>query len=179
MQKKWYVIQTLSSHEEKVRKIIEKERKRWSDSDSIGQLKIPTYKEVTKTSSGAKKEVLRKSIPGYVFIELDFTESIYSKLRSIPGVMGFVIATGGEPQALSQEEIENIFVESDNVKEDQTYSRISYLIGDTVEILEGSFTTFKGKIVDINHEKGKIKVEIEIFGRPTSVELDYTQVNKS
>ena len=178
-QKEWYVIQTLSSHEDKVKRIIEKEKRRWQEADQIGQIKIPTYKERSKGNDGKNKEVSKKSMPGYVFIELDYTEVLYSKLRQIPGIMGFVIDAGKvNPEPLSKEEVESIFTEVEGVQENKSLPQIPYSVGNQVEILEGSFTTFKGIVDEINHEKGKLKVSIEIFGRSTTIEVDYTQVSR-
>ncbi len=173
----WYVIHTLSAHEDKVKKIVEQEKKKWPETDRVGQVKVPTI-EMAELRGGKKKIVKKKFMPGYVFIELDLTEELLSKMRALPGVMGFV-SSGNEPQVLSKEEIQNLFTEMSVIKkEDKSTSRILFSEGETVKILEGPFSKFQGVIDEVNSEKGKVKVLVEIFGRSTPVELDYLQVGK-
>ena len=173
----WYVIHTLSSHEDKVRALIEQQKKRWSDGVKIGQIKVPTL-EMAELRGGKKRVVRKKFMPGYVFIELDISDDLYRKIRNLPGVMGF-ITNGVEPQVLSEEEIQNLFTEMGGIKqEEKTQRRILFTEGETIKILEGPFAKFQGVIDEVNNEKGKVKVRVEIFGRSTPVELDYLQVGK-
>ena len=173
----WYVIHTLFAHEDKVKKIIEQEKKRWPETDSVGQIKVPTI-EMAELRGGKKKIVKKKFMPGYVFIELDLTENLLHKIRALPGVMGFV-STGSQPQVLSEEEIQNLFTEIGEIKkEEKSAPRILFSEGEAVKILEGPFSNFQGVIDEVNSEKGKVKVRVEIFGRSTPVELDYLQVGK-
>ena len=177
MDMKWYVVHTLSSQEDKVKKLIEKEKLKWAEGNHIGQIKVPTL-EMAEMRKGKKKIVKKKFMPGYVFMEMDMTDEIQRQIRSIPGVMGFV-SSGVEPQVLSDEEIQNLFTEIGEIKkEEKSTPRILFSEGETVKILEGPFANFQGTIDEVNAEKGKVKVRVEIFGRATPVELNYLQVGK-
>ena len=174
---KWYVVHTLSAQEDKVKKLVEKEKLKWAAGDRIGQIKVPTL-EMAEMHRGKKKIVKRKFMPGYVFMELDMTDELQKQIRSIPGVMGFV-SSGVKPQVLSDEEIQNLFTEMGEIKkEERGTPRILFSEGETVRILEGPFANFQGTIDEVNAEKGKVKVKVEIFGRSTPVELNYLQVGK-
>ncbi len=178
MSKQWYVICTLSSHEDKVKQLIEKEKQKWPDKDRIGQIKVPTL-EMAELRGGKKRIVKKKFMPGYVFIELNLTDELYRKIKVLPGIMNFV-SSGREPQVLSEEDIQNLFTEMGEVKKKEKMApRILFSEGEVVKILEGPFANFHGVIQEVNSEKGKVRVMVEIFGRSTSVELDYLQVGKS
>ncbi|MDH5720901.1 MAG: transcription termination/antitermination protein NusG [Spirochaetia bacterium] len=177
MELKWYVIHTLSSHEGKVKKLIEREKTRWEEKDRIGQIKIPTL-EMAELRGGKKQVVKKKFMPGYLFIELAMTDELYRKVRAIPGVMGFV-GTGNEPQILTEEEMQSLFAEMGELPaEEKAAPRILFSEGETVRIIDGPFANFQGVIDEVNPEKGKVRVRVEIFGRSTPVELDYLQVGK-
>lgn len=173
----WYVIQTLSSFEAKVKKLIERESVHWADKENIGEVKVPTL-EMAELRNGKKRIVKKKFMPGYVFIELKMTDDLLHNIRKLNGVMGF-IGSDGEPQVLTEDEIQGLFAEMGEVKADEKASpRILFSEGETVKIIEGPFANFQGVIEDVNSEKGKVKVKVEIFGRKTPVELDYLQVSK-
>ncbi len=173
----WYVIHTLSSHEGKVKAIIEKEKEKWPEKDRIGDIKVPTL-EMAELRGGKKRIVKKKFMPGYVFIELDMTDELFRKLRRVSGVMGFV-GSETEPQVLTKEEMQNLFTEMGEVKTDEKVApRILFSEGETVKIIDGPFANFQGVIDEVNAEKGKVRVRVEIFGRSTPVELDYLQVGK-
>ncbi len=177
MTMQWYVIQTLFAHEDKVKRIIEQEKKRWPEKDQVGEVKVPTI-DMAELRGGKKKIVKKKFIPGYVFVQMNLTEELLRKMRTLPGIMGFV-SSGSKPQVLSEEEIRNLFAEIGGIKtEEKSTSRILFTEGETVRILEGPFSNFQGVIDEVNSEKGKVKVLVEIFGRSTPVELDYLEVGR-
>ncbi|MCS6984532.1 MAG: transcription termination/antitermination protein NusG [Leptospiraceae bacterium] len=174
---KWYVLHTLSAQEEKVKKLIEKNKKLWPEGARIGQVKIPTI-EMAELRGGKKRIVKKKLMPGYVFVELDLDDELKRKVRSIPGVMGFVSA-GKEPQVLTEQEMHSLFTEmGEAASEEKLAPRILFSVGETVKIIDGPFANFQGVVDEVNPEKGKIRVRVEIFGRSTPVELDYLQVGK-
>lgn len=175
---RWYVINTMSSHEDKVRKLIERSKDRWEDGSLVGQVKVPTH-EVAELRGGKKRVSRKKLMPGYVFLELDINDEIIRKIRSIPGVMGFVSA-GTEPQVMSEDEMQSLFTEMGEVasNEEKVAPRILFTEGEVVKIIDGPFANFNGVVDEVNHEKGKVRVKVEIFGRSTPVELDYLQVGK-
>ena len=173
----WYVIHTLSSHESKVKKLIEREGEKWSEKDKIGDIKVPTL-EMAELRGGKKRIVKKKFMPGYVFIELDLNDELLTKIRNIPGVMRFV-SSGAEPQILTKEEMQNLFTEMGEIKPDEKVApRILFSEGEKVKVIDGPFANFQGVIDEVNADKGKVRVRVEIFGRSTPVELDYLQVGK-
>lgn len=178
MSYQWYVVHTLSSHEDKVRKLIEISKKKWEDGDKVRQVKVPIL-EVAELRSGKKRIVKKKLMPGYVFLEMDMDDLIMAKIRGIPGIMGFVSA-GTEPQVLSEEEMQSMFTEMGDevVTEEKMASRLLFEVGDTVTIIDGPFASFQGVVDEVHPDKGKVRVKVEIFGRSTPVELDYLQIGK-
>ncbi len=174
----WYVVSTLSSHEDKVRKLLENMKKKWADGDRLRQVKVPVL-EVAELRSGKKRVVKKKLMPGYVFLEIDMDDEIMSRIRSTPGIMGFVSA-GHEPKILTEEEMHSMFTEmgDEAATEDKMASRLLFDVGDVVTIIDGPFANFSGVVDDVNPEKGKVRVKVEIFGRSTPVELDYLQIGK-
>ena len=109
MAMQWYVVTTLSSHEDKVRKLIERQKGKWPDGAKVGQVKIPLH-EMAELRGGKKRIVKKKLMPGYVFIEAELTDELQHRIRALPGIMGFVSA-GTEPQVLSEEEMHSLFTE--------------------------------------------------------------------
>ena len=173
----WYVVTTLSSHEDKVKKLLERNKVKWPEGVQIGQIKIPLH-EMAELRGGKKRIIKKKLMPGYVFIECDLTDELQHKVRGVPGVMGFVSA-GTEPQVLSEEEMQSLFTEmGPSVSDDKSSTRILFMEGEIVKIIDGPFANFQGKVDEVNPEKGKVRVRVEIFGRATPVELDYLQVSK-
>ncbi|MCS6972531.1 MAG: transcription termination/antitermination protein NusG, partial [Leptospiraceae bacterium] len=125
-----------------------------------------------------KKIVKKKLMPGYVFVEADLNDELQQRIRSLPGVLGFV-STGNQPQVLSEEELHSLFTEMDPAAaEEKQTPRIFFSEGETVRIIDGPFANFHGVIDEVNPEKGRVRVRVEIFGRSTPVELDYLQVSK-
>ncbi|AFM13518.1 transcription termination/antitermination protein NusG [Turneriella parva] len=177
MAMQWYVVTTLSSHEDKVKKLLERQKDKWPDGSKVGQIKIPLH-EMAELRGGKKRIVKKKLMPGYVFIECDLTDELQHRIRALPGIMGFVSA-GAEPQVLSEEEMHALFTEMGSAAaEEKQTTRIFFTEGEIVKIIDGPFANFQGTVDDVNPEKGKVRVRVEIFGRATPVELDYLQVSK-
>lgn len=178
MNYQWYVIHTLSSHEDKVKKLIEKSKEKWSNGGKVGEVKLPLL-EMAELRNNKKRIVKKKLMPGYLFVELDYDEDVVYKIRNLPGVMGFVSA-GNEPQVMTEEEMQSLFTEIGDVPtEEKVAPRILFSRGDIVKIIDGPFANFQGVVDGVDPEKGKLTVSVEIFNRSTPVELDYLQVGKS
>lgn len=174
----WYVVHTLSSHEDKVKKLIDRAKVAWPEGTRIGQVKVPVL-DMAELRGGKKRVVKKKLMPGYVFIELDIDDELQRKVRAVPGIMGFVSA-GAEPQVLTEEEMHSLFTEMGEVAaKEKVAPRILFDVGEKVKIIDGHFSNFQGVVDKINHEKGKIWVKVEILGRSTPVELDYLKVVKA
>ena len=175
MAKKWYVIHTLTGEEDKVKKRIYVQAKLKKVEDRISEILIPT--EVVSEIKGGKKKISeRKFFPGYVMAELDLTDDLWYMVKNILGVTNF-ISSGSKPTPLLDDEVANILRQTKEKKEKPT-PKVIFEKGEGVKITDGPFTNFNGSVDDINPEKGKVKVSVMIFGRPTPVELEYWQVEK-
>ena len=172
---KWYVLHTLTGEEEKVKKRLLKQCEYKNLKDKIAQILIPT--EVISEVKGGKKKISeRKFFPGYILAEMDLTDEIWYLVKNTSGITSFV-SSGSKPTPLLNEEVANILKQSEEKKEKPT-PKIVFSEGEGVKVIDGPFTNFNGTIEGVNPEKGKIKVSVMIFGRPTPVELEYWQVEK-
>jgi len=139
---------------------------------------IVPIEQVVEIKEGKKTQAERYFFPGYVLIKMEMNEETWHLIRKVPKVIGFVGGKKGAPQPISEAEVEQIVSRmSDATK--TPVQKIQYYEGEVVRILEGPFKDYSGLIAEVNYEKSKIKVEVEIFGRKTPVELDFDQVDKN
>ena len=164
---KWYVVHTYSGYENKVAQNIEKVVENRGLRDLILDVRIPTG-VFTETKEDKKVDVERKLFPGYVLIKMVMNEETWYIARNTRGVTGFV-GPGSKPVPLSESEVEALGIEVRGIE-------ISYEVGDTVKIIDGSFEGFTGKVSEISKERGKVSVIITMMGRETPVEFDWDQV---
>ena len=181
-QSKWFVLHTLSGQEQKVKESIEKRIKSEEMTDYIKEVLVPMEK-VAEVRSGKKTVSTRKLYPGYVFVDmvlLDENNRIIEKpwyfIRDTQGIIGFV--GGDRPTPTSQDEIANIKAQISD-SEDTERPKVQFDVGETIKINDGPFLNFSGVIEEIDPDKGKLKVTVNIFGRNTPVELEYWQVEKA
>jgi len=181
MRSQWFVIHTLSGQEQKVKESIEKRIKTEEMGDFVKEVMVPMEK-VVEVRNQKKTVSTRKLWPGYVFVDmvlLDENNRIIEKpwyfIKETQGVIGFV---GGEPPTpTSTEEVESIKNQI-SASEEHEKPKVSFEVGETVKINNGPFLNFSGVIEEIEPERGKLKVTVNIFGRNTPVELEYWQVEK-
>ena len=174
-QKAWYAVHTYSGYENKVKTNLEKRIESMNMEDYIFRCIIPT-ETVHEVKNGATKEVQRKVFPGYVLVEMIMTDESWYIVRNTPGVTGFVGShgAGSKPAPLLPEEINSILR---SIGMSTRTSDLEVSLGDTVKIIEGAFAGMEGQVVEIDDEKQKLKVNIDMFGRATSAELDFDQVD--
>ena len=169
----WYAIQTYSGHENKVQKLIQRRIDEDSGDGEILSALVPTQ-EVLEIRNGKRVTVTKRLYPGYVLVQMLLNERTQHVINNIQGVIKFV-GSGRAPQALREEEINKILgieVEAEETSHDE----IPFHIDQVVEVTKGPFTDFSGTVQEVYPDKGKVKVEVSLFGRPTSVELDYTDL---
>jgi transcription termination/antitermination protein NusG len=174
---RWYAIQTTAGHENKVRSLIAQriaQDPRPESQRLIKQALVPVQ-EVVEIKGGKKVTVERKLYPGYVLVEMVMNQEALHVINSIQGVIKFVGA-GKFPQPLRQDEVNRLLGIAEAVAESTPKEEIPFLIGQVVEITEGPFSDFSGTVEEVIADKGKVKVSVSLFGRPTSVELDYLQL---
>jgi transcriptional antiterminator NusG len=174
---RWYAIQTTSGHENKVRSLIQRKIEadaRSPEDRSIRQALVPTQ-EVVEIKNGKKVNVERKIFPGYVLVEMEMDQETAHTVNGIQGVIKFV---GHErmPQPLRAEEVNRLLGIADESAAEEPKEEIPFLVGQAVAITEGPFTDFNGTVEEVIADKGKVRVSVSLFGRPTSVELDYLQL---
>jgi transcriptional antiterminator NusG len=173
---RWYAIQTYSGHENKVQKLIQhriEEEPGEPEEREIRDVLVPTQ-EVVEIRNGKRVTVTKRLYPGYVLVAMAMNERTMHAINNIQGVIKFV-GSGKAPQPLREEEINKILgIEIEEEKGSQ--EEIPFHVGQVVEIMQGPFTDFSGTVQEVYADKGKVKVEVSLFGRPTSVELDYTQL---
>jgi transcriptional antiterminator NusG len=176
MEKCWYVLHTYSGYENKVKANLEKRVESMGMTDKIFRVIVPEEEE-TEIKNGKKKIVKRKVFPGYVLVEIVMTDDSWYVVRNTPGVTGFVgsSGSGSKPTALLPEEVVSILKRM-GVEENRV--DINYEIGETVRVKEGPFANFTGSVEDMDKDKSKLKVLVNMFGRDTPVELDFTQIEK-
>ena len=172
---KWYIIQSYSGFEKKVSEQIEEELVKAKLSDHFDQVLVPTQ-DVTEIKKGKKTIVKKKYFPGYVLAKLNMTDTIYHLIKNLKKVSGF-LGPQGKPSPISEEEVSKILGNMEESVSNPTNSVI-FSIGEQVKVSDGPFASFNGLIEEIDEEKSRLKVSVSIFGRPTPVDLDYTQVEK-
>ena len=182
MRNQWFIIQTLSGQENKVKDSIEKRVKSDEMQDYVKEVLVPMEK-VVEVRNQKKTVSSRKLWPGYVFVDmvlLDENNRIIEKpwyfIKETQGVIGFV---GGEPPVPTpSEEVESIKVQI-STSEETEKPKVNFAVGETIKINNGPFLNFSGVIEEIDPDRGKLKVTVNIFGRNTPVELEYWQIEKA
>lgn len=170
----WYVIHTYSGYENKVRTNLERKVQSLGMENEIFNVIIPMEKEVEK-KDGKSRVVERKVFPGYVLVEMIVNDRSWYAVRNTPGVTGFV-GSGTKPIPLTDTEVQQI-MHSMGMEEERPH--IDFQLQQTVRLKAGPFAGQLAKISDINEERGKLKVLVDIFGRETPAEVDFTQVEEA
>ena len=175
---KWYAIQSYSGHENKVQRLIQRridEEPGEPEQKQIQEVMVPTQ-ELVELRNGKRVTVTRKLYPGYVLVKMVYNQRTAHLVLGIQGVLKF-LGSGNEPQPLTDDELAKIMgQEAEAPVAEEPQILIPFNQGQVVEVTDGPFKEFSGTVQEIDHDKGKVKVEVSLFGRPTSIELDYTQL---
>lgn len=176
MEKRWYVIHTYSGYENKVKANLEMRVESMKMTDKIFRLMVPQEEE-TELKDGKKKTVMKKKFPGYVLVEMIMTDDSWYVVRNTPGVTGFIGSYGGgsKPTPLLPEEVHSLLKQM-GVEEPKL--KIDFKLKENVKVKEGPFANFIGMIEEIQEDKQKVRVRVNMFGRETPVELDFSKVEK-
>ena len=191
MVKQWFVLHTLTGQENKAQKSIEARVKLERMEDFVGRCVIPTER-VTEKKDGKKRTITKKFFPGYVLIEIALydeskgvdpvthkravVERTWQFLRETPGVIGFV--GGDRPMPLKQQEVDAILLDKPSSGQSVARPRVNFSVDETVKIIDGAFMGLTGQISMVDPDKGKLKVEVQVFGRKVPVDAEYWQVEK-
>ena len=174
-EKRWYVLHTYSGYENRVKSNLESRAQSMGMEDYIFQVVVPE-ETVRQVKDGQAKEVEEKTFPGYVLVEMVMTDQAWYVARNTPGVTGFLGSHGGgsKPTPLLPEEVDRILV---RMGQDVARTDINVAVGDNIKIIAGAFADLSGKVIEVDRDKLKLKVEIEMFGRLTTTELDFNQID--
>jgi transcriptional antiterminator NusG len=173
---RWYVVHTYSGYENKVRLALEEKVKALSLQDKITDVLIPS-ESVVELVKGERKTSNRKFFPGYVLVRMELDDQTWHLVRSTPKVTGF-IGSRTEPAVIPDEDVEKIRKQMAEGQE-KPKPKYSFEKGDSVRVVDGPFINFNGTVEEVRPDKGKLRVLVSIFGRPTPVELDFIQVTKN
>lgn len=175
MAARWYVVHVFSGFEKKVAQAIKERAQQHGMAPAIEDVMVPTD-SVVEMRKNKKVNAERKFFPGYVLVKMDMTNDSWHLVRNTPKVTGFLGAKD-KPQPISEREAERLI---NQVKEgiEKPKPAILFEVGEQVRVSDGPFTSFNGVVEEIDEEKSRLKVSVSIFGRPTPVELEYTQVEK-
>lgn len=172
---KWYVVNVYSGFEQRVQESIYDQAKRKNLEAMFGEILIPT-EEVIEIKRGEKVKSSRKFFPGYILVQMKLTDETWHLVRAVPKVSGFLGARG-KPLPISQAEVDRIVKKVEDSATNTRHS-VSYEVGDAVTVCDGPFTSFQGVIDEVDQEKERVKVAVSIFGRPTNVDLSFSQIEK-
>ena len=173
---KWYIVKTKTNCEFRAREAIQRLAKDHHLSNKIQDILIPE-KEVVEVIKGKKMTRSRKFYPGYIFIQMQLTNQLWHLIRHATSVVNFV-GKQGQPTEVPAEQILAITTQ---VEEDATHpdAKVAFTVGEYVQVIDGPFKSFNGVVEAVNQEKARLKVSVSIFGRPTPVELDFSQVYRA
>jgi transcriptional antiterminator NusG len=170
---RWYVINTYSGHENKVKHNIEHRVSSMHQSSNIRQVVVPT-EQVSEMKNGQRIQSERRTMPGYVLVNMEMNDDTWSLVKNTPGVTGFV-GSRDKPVPLSKPEVDRL-LHRESAERPRT--RAQFSIGESVKVISGPLSDFSGEIAEINEDAAKLKVLVSIFGRETPVEVNYDQVKK-
>jgi transcriptional antiterminator NusG len=170
---RWYVINTYSGHENKVKHNIEHRVATMDKQAKVRQVVVPT-EQITEMQNGQRIQKEQRTMPGYVLVNMDMNDETWTLVKNTPGVTGFV-GTRDKPVPLSQPEVDRL-LHRETAERPRT--RAQFSIGESVKVISGPLSDFSGEIAEINEDAAKLKVLVSIFGRETPVEVGYDQVKK-
>lgn len=173
---KWYIVNTQTGGESTAKAAIEDKIRTKGMEDSFGEILIPA-ENVVELVNGKKATRSKKFFPGYIFVQMRMTDIAWHLVRSSSKVTGFVGGTGRPPE-VPEHEVARITKQMETGAE-KPKAKFNFSVGENVTVTDGPFNNFNGTVEEINEEKGKVKVLVSIFGRPTPVELDFIQVEKA
>jgi len=173
---KWYIIHSYSGFERKVKESLESRIQAFGLAEKIGKVVIPT-EPVTEIRNGKKYTVERMFYPGYVLVQMEMDEQTWHLVRDVPKVLGFIGGTSDKPAPITEKEANRILL---RVEEgvDKPRPKVLFEPGQVVRVTHGPFNDFNGVVESVNYEKNRVQVAVQILGRSTPVELDFSQVEK-
>jgi transcriptional antiterminator NusG len=173
----WYVVHAYSNFEHKVKESLVERVRRAGLQDKFGEVLVPT-EEVVEMREGQRRKSERKFFPGYVLVQMEMDDETWHLVKEVPKVLGFIGGSSDKPAPITDKEAQAIL---NRVQEgvDKPRPKILFEPGEVVRVTEGPFNDFSGVVENVNYEKSKVRVAVQILGRSTPVELDFSQVEKA
>jgi transcription termination/antitermination protein NusG len=173
---RWYVVHAYSNFENKVKQALEDRIRREGLEQYFGKILVPT-EEIVEMRMGQQRKSERKFFPGYVLVQMELTDETWHLVKDVPRVLGFIGGTSDRPAPISEKEAMSIL---NRVEEgvNKPRPKILFEAGEVIRVIDGPFKDFNGVVEEVNYEKNKLKISVLIFGRSTSVELGFGQVEK-
>ncbi len=177
MAKRWYVVQAFSGFETTVNRSLQEHISRSGLQDYFGEIMVPT-EEVVEVRGGQKRKSERKFFPGYVLVHMELNDETWHLVKNVPRVLGFIGGTADKPAPISDKEADQIL---QRVQEgvEKPKPKVLFEPGEVVRVTDGPFNDFNGVVEEVNFEKSRLLVAVQIFGRSTPVELEFSQVEKA
>jgi transcriptional antiterminator NusG len=177
MDLQWYVVHAYSNYEHKVKSSLEERIKRFGLDEKFGEILVPT-EEVVEMREGSRRRSERKFFPGYVLVQMLMDDETWHLVKEVPKVLGFIGGSSDRPAPISEKEANSIL---NRVQEgvDKPRPKVLFEPGEVVRVTDGPFNDFNGVVEQVNYDKSKVRVAVQILGRSTPVELDFGQVEKA
>ena len=175
VEKKWYIVNVATGSEATAKSAIEERIRSLKKEEFFGEILIPS-ENVVELVKGQKQTRSRKFFPGYIFVQMVMNEQTWHLVQGASKVTGFI--GGQKPKPVPENEVVRVTQQMATGAE-KPKQKVRFSVGESVTVVDGPFSNFNGTVEEINEEKGKVKVLVSIFGRPTPVELDFIQVDKS
>ncbi len=177
MSKRWFVVHAYSGYEKRVMNTLKERIELHGMQDLFGEVLVPT-EEVVEIRDGKKRKSERKFYPGYVLVNMEMNDESWHLVKNTPHVLGFIGGTAGKPAPITEAEANEILSRVESGV-DKPRPKTVFEPGEMVRVVDGPFADFDAVVEEINYEKNKLQVAVQIFGRSTPVELDFTQVEKA
>jgi transcription termination/antitermination protein NusG len=173
----WYVVHAYSNFEHKVKESLIERVRRAGLQERFGEILVPT-EEVVEMREGQRRKSERKFFPGYVLVQMEMDDETWHLVKEVPKVLGFIGGSSDRPAPITDKEAQAIL---NRVQEgvDKPRPKVLFEPGEVVRVTEGPFNDFSGVVENVNYEKSKVRVAVQILGRSTPVELDFSQVEKA
>jgi transcription termination/antitermination protein NusG len=173
----WYVVHAYSNYEHKVKASLEERIKRFGLENKFGEILVPT-EEVVEMREGQRRKSERKFFPGYVLVQMEMDDETWHLVKEVPKVLGFIGGSSDRPAPITEGEAGAIL---NRVQEgvDKPRPKVLFEPGEVVRVTDGPFNDFNGVVEQVNYDKSKVRVAVQILGRSTPVELDFGQVEKA
>ncbi|MCP4408485.1 MAG: transcription termination/antitermination protein NusG [Gammaproteobacteria bacterium] len=173
---RWYVVHAFSGYEQQVKRSLQERIKRFGMEAGFGEILVP-MEEVVEMKDGQKRRSERKFFPGYVLVQMEMEDRTWHLVKDVPKVMGFIGGTSDKPAPITNKEADAIL---QRIKDgaDKPKPKVLFEPGEVVRVVDGPFNDFTGVVEEVNYEKNRLLVAVQIFGRSTPVELEFGQVEK-